>query len=191
MNKKLMGKKSRAAGARFELKVRADLESKGWIVAKWTNQVEFGSYKKEPETKLLKKLIKELNNRGFGTPEYEKEIIGKLVKAKSFMGRSRTNGFPDFTAAKLVKVKRSLIQPKGIYSNYGEMEFENNTHEFNLYEIIGVESKMNGKLDKTEKEKCVWLLDNNIFGEIYVASKGEKRGEIKFIQVEGGKNGSR
>ena len=35
------GKKSRAAGARFELKVRKDLEKNGWTVAKWTNQIEF------------------------------------------------------------------------------------------------------------------------------------------------------
>ena len=35
------GKKSRAAGGRFELKVREDLEKKGWIIARWTNNVEF------------------------------------------------------------------------------------------------------------------------------------------------------
>ncbi len=37
----IRGKKSRAAGARFELKVRKDLEKKGWIISKWQNQVEF------------------------------------------------------------------------------------------------------------------------------------------------------
>ena len=36
-----MGKKSRAAGLRFETKVRADLESKKWIVFKNTNNVVF------------------------------------------------------------------------------------------------------------------------------------------------------
>ena len=36
-----MGKKSKAKGMRFESKVRKDLESKGWIVDKWTNNVEF------------------------------------------------------------------------------------------------------------------------------------------------------
>ena len=35
------GKLSRGQGARFELKVRGDLESKGWIISKWQNQVEF------------------------------------------------------------------------------------------------------------------------------------------------------
>ncbi len=35
------GKKSRSQGSRFELKVREDLESKGWVVDKWSNNVEF------------------------------------------------------------------------------------------------------------------------------------------------------
>jgi len=34
------GKNSRAAGSRFELKVRKDLESKGRIVDKWNNNVD-------------------------------------------------------------------------------------------------------------------------------------------------------
>ena len=41
MNKKKQGKKNRESGRRFELKVRKDLESKGWIVSKWMNNVEF------------------------------------------------------------------------------------------------------------------------------------------------------
>lgn len=36
------GKKSRTQGAKFELKVRQDLESKGRIVDKWTNNVDLG-----------------------------------------------------------------------------------------------------------------------------------------------------
>ena len=39
--KQQIGKANREAGARFELKVRKDLESKGWIVDKWGNQVIF------------------------------------------------------------------------------------------------------------------------------------------------------
>ena len=34
------GKKSRASGRKFELDVRHDLESRGWIVCKWTNTVD-------------------------------------------------------------------------------------------------------------------------------------------------------
>lgn len=39
--KKKQGKKNKVAGTRFELKVRKDLEDKGWIVDKWTNNIEF------------------------------------------------------------------------------------------------------------------------------------------------------
>ena len=41
VNKCEMGKKSRAAGNRFEKRVREDLEKRGWIVDKWTNQIVF------------------------------------------------------------------------------------------------------------------------------------------------------
>ena len=34
------GKKNRASGARFELKTRKDLEKDGWIIDKWTNNVD-------------------------------------------------------------------------------------------------------------------------------------------------------
>ena len=36
-----MGKKSRAAGLAFERRVRKDLEQKGWVCDKWSNQVMF------------------------------------------------------------------------------------------------------------------------------------------------------
>ena len=37
---KQQGKRNRAAGARFELKVRAALEKEGWVIDKWTNNVD-------------------------------------------------------------------------------------------------------------------------------------------------------
>jgi hypothetical protein len=40
-NYSLQGKKNRAAGQRFEAKVRAGLEEMGWIVDKWTNTVDY------------------------------------------------------------------------------------------------------------------------------------------------------
>jgi len=35
-----MGSKSRAGGSQFETRVRKDLEDKGWIVDKWSNNVD-------------------------------------------------------------------------------------------------------------------------------------------------------
>lgn len=40
-DKQQQGKKNRAAGARFELKVRQDLERIGWVVSKWMNTIDY------------------------------------------------------------------------------------------------------------------------------------------------------
>lgn len=110
-----MGKLSRARGARFELKVRENLEKDGWVVDKWTNNVDLDE--------------------------------GKLVKAKRrynpyMRALSIGNGFPDFICFKRDK--------EG-------------------YEIIGVEVKLNGILEKSEKEKCAWLIQNNVFSKVLIA----------------------
>lgn len=128
--KSAQGRKNRAAGARFELKVREDLENKEWIISKWHNNVNL-------EEK-------------------------KLVKVKNkFLGPGRPimlgAGFPDLIC----------------FKNAG-----------NLYEIMGVEVKANGWLDKTEKEKCKFILDRKIFGKILIAKKGKKRGEIEYTDFK-------
>ena len=104
------GKQNRAAGARFELKVRGHLENQGWIIDKWTNNVDLDE----------KKLIKAKRKYN---PFKKMLIIG--------------TGFPDFIGFKLSGKKS--------------------------YEIIGIEVKANGWLDKIEKEKCQWYLENKIF----------------------------
>lgn len=90
--KSKIGKLSRAAGKRFETSVRKDLESKGWIVCKWTNTVEF------------------------------EEGEGKLIQAKSkynpFLGRiiSEGSGFPDFIAFRKIPNVHSAYEVIGVES---------------------------------------------------------------------------
>lgn len=146
MDKKKQGKKNRAAGQRFELKVRKDLESKGWIVDKWTNNVDLSDYSIDEEGE------DELGRYDVCSP-------GKLIPAKrKFRGpgipMAIGTGFPDFV----------IFRPAGTYH----------------YVVYGVEVKSNGYLDKEEKEKCTWLLDNHIFSKILIAKKGIKRGEIEY-----------
>ena len=126
----IRGKKSRASGARFELKVRGNLEKEGWIIDKWTNNVDL-------DLGILTKSKRKFN-------PYSK-ILG--------IG----TGFPDF-----IGIKR-----KGL-----------------AYDVIGIEVKGNGWLDKIEKEKCKWLLNKKIFGKILIARKGKKRGEIEYIDFK-------
>jgi len=75
-------KKAKAAGARFELKVRVLLEKEGWIVDKWTNNVNL------EESKLIKVKNKFL---GPGRPM----MLGA--------------GFPDFIAFKRKGKKYEII----------------------------------------------------------------------------------
>lgn len=51
------------------------------------------------------------------------------------------------------------------------------------YMIWGIECKVNGQLDREEREKCAFLLDNNIFSEIVVAKKIKKGREVKVEMV--------
>jgi len=134
------GKNSRAAGSRFELKVRRDLESKGRINDKWNNNVDI------TENKLI----------------IAKKKFNPFSKAMTL-----GTGFPDFISIKHVNGPAPDDPKCGVQA-------------LDLYSVIGVESKMNGLLSKIEKEKCVWYLRNKIFSEIWIAKKGEKRGEIKY-----------
>jgi hypothetical protein len=127
------GKQSRAQGAKFELKVRVNLEKDGWTVDKWTNNVDL------EEEKIVKAKRKY-------NPFKKILVIG--------------TGFPDFIAFKKLN---------------------------EAYEIIGVESKINGILSKVEKEKCSWYLKNNIFSKILIAKATPKKGrktEIEYLDFK-------
>lgn len=128
------GKQNRAAGARFELKVRKDLEANDWIVDKWTQNVDLE----------------------------KKEIVPAKRKFNPF-NRVMTigTGFPDFIAFKLI--------------------LDHKVDGFYTHKVIGVEAKSNGLLDKTEKEKCSFLLENNIFKDVLIAKKGKKKGQVEYI----------
>jgi hypothetical protein len=115
------GKKSRAKGSRFELKVRGNLEEKGWIIDKWSNNVDL------EEQKLVKAKRKY-------NPFKKMLVVG--------------TGFPDFIA----------------FQRIGK-----------IYNIIGVEAKINGTLSKEEKQKCKFLLDKKIFSDIWIG-RGKKEG---------------
>ena len=81
----LRGKKSRAAGKRFELKVRQRLEEMDWIVARWTNTVEYEKDGKIP------KLVPAKPKFRFD-PKIRRMIVAGIG-----------NGFPDFVAFKKVE----------------------------------------------------------------------------------------
>lgn len=139
ISKSKQGKLNRAAGRRFEAKVRSGLEELGWIVDKWTNTVDYNRDGK----------------------------IGKVVPAKRKYNPYMKvmvigTGFPDFICFKNKREKDEL----------GE--------DITNFDVIGVEVKKNGYLDKIEKDMCYWLIENKVFSRILIAKKGKKRGEVIY-----------
>ncbi len=61
--------------------------------------------------------------------------------------------------------------------------------ENNEFEVIGVEAKKNGYLDKYEKDMCEWMIENKIFSRILIAKikkskKDKRKTEIEYIDFE-------
>lgn len=165
------GRKNRISGRAFELKVRKDLESKGWIVSKWMNQVVYSG------------------QIGF--------MEGSLVPAKhKFCGVGRPmaigTGFPDFIVfqTKRYSEHRMTEWQKEINSEFPTIckaipGYWGTGEKFNFNGwFMGVEVKSNGYLTQEEKTKCKWLLDNFIFDQILIAKKGDKRGEIVYEEFK-------
>jgi len=171
MNDKVkQGKRNRANGAAFELRVRKDLTEKGWIVDKWGNNVEFS--KEIDEIKSHKMANHYLQCQvDYLTDVVKGAFRGKLIQSKNkwnnftktmMMG---TGGFPDFIAFK------KAFKPIGEQTD-------------KVYEVIGVESKVNGYLDKEERAKCKWLLNNNVFSKILIASKYKIKNRVSIEYKE-------
>jgi hypothetical protein len=117
-----------------------------------------------------RKVRLDLENKGWIVIKNPNNVIeGQFKQGKSkfnpFTKRIMMNsgGFPDFIA-------------------YRTMELT--PIEEHHYEIIGVESKINGYLDKEEKEKCKWLLDNKILSKILIAFKKKEGRKIKVEYEE-------
>ncbi len=170
-----MGKKSRKSGADFERRVRKDLEEKGWIVSKWMNNVDFEQdYTGNEFSEALKK--------GNLKAEDGAMKIGKLIPAKhKFRGPGIPmvigTGFPDFISFKKYD---DFIEETDLDGIVYPIHFGDN---YEARFIIGIESKSNGYLDKEEKEKCKWLLENNIFSKILIAYK-EKEGRKILVKYK-------
>lgn len=185
------GKTNRKKGGDFELKVRHDLESKGWTVSKWQNNVELeevcwcGSEGKNICPRCGNIFCdshgewtgsdlgdENLCNECYHNNEPdEKKFVGKLIPAKRkynpFTKRpmAEGTGFPDFICyTRLDQFDGNLNH---VLRKIGNYEKENH------WEVIGVEVKSNGYLDKEEREKCKWLLENKIFSKILIAEKLE------------------
>ena len=89
------GKKSKTKGGQFELRVRQDLEEKGWIVDKWSNNVELEEGKLIPAKRKFNPFSKVMTI-GTGFPDFvcfqimgerTYDIIGVEVKVGGVLSR--------------------------------------------------------------------------------------------------------
>ncbi len=157
-------RKNKKSGSDFEKRVRKDLEEKGWIVDRWTNNVELGTVKWKKEVSDNIKIPFENATR--------------ILKSKIIPARARWNyftkqmimknaGFPDFVAFQI---------EKKFYSGALKDLF--------IYNVIGVECKTDGTLSRIEKQKCKWYLNNQIFSKILIASKTKVKNRIVIVYKE-------
>jgi len=130
------GKQNRAAGARFELKVRKDLESQGYVVSKWMNNVSFSDGKGEivPAKRKYNPFLRALSV-GTGFPDFicfkinKRNILGVEVKRRGYLSKDekakcrfylRKKVFSRIWIAKAVKDGRKInIEYMDFKKKYG------------------------------------------------------------------------
>ncbi len=161
INKIKQGRRNRINGSNFERLVRKDLESKGWIVSKWQNNIETGSDK----TGWLVK------------------SLWKMIPSKASRFRLSTTGFPDFIVLKDIQVI-GISEDAFTFPELEMRKVDPYKGTFNLKDIIFVECKINGTLSKEEKEKVKWYLENNVCSKFLVASKYKEENRIKIKYEE-------
>ena len=118
---------------------------------------------------------------------------GKLSKARGMLFEKKTRedliekGFVcDKWSNNVDLINNTLIPSKPKYNFFTKSLMMNSAGfpDFIIYKqygdriIIGVESKMHGKLSRIEKDKCMWLLMNNVFDEIWVSEKTKVKNRI-------------
>jgi len=164
MDRKKMGKAGRAAGKRFEVKVRKDLEKKGWIVFRNSNDVEFFQDMQPFDSHVS-------------------PVKGKFSQAKTKwnpftkMPMSLQSGFPDFVV--LINLKSETTDGKAVRDT---LTINGEVKEVQAYGVIFIECKLERNIDKIEKEKVEWI-KSNLHIPVLLARKGEKRGTVKYEEI--------
>lgn len=121
------GTKSKSSGSQFELRVRKDLEEKGWIVDKWSNNLDIEGGKIVPCKRVFKRFSanKGVMTIGTGFPDFvafqkmdnKYKIIGVEVKINGKLSREEKEKcswylgnevFSEVLVAKKVKEKNRI-----------------------------------------------------------------------------------
>jgi len=82
---------------------------------------------------------------------------------------------------KLAPVKNYFINGRIIMGSGGFPDFLCFKRNGKNYKVIAVESKIVGELDREEKLKCKWYIDNKIFDDVFIASKIKVNNRVNVI----------
>lgn len=170
-NPKRLGKKNRAFGKAFELKVRKDLEKQGWIVFRNSNDVKFYHSIEYDGKRMFDKVLGSIPIvKPIDYAKFEQTTGHWNPFTKSMM--MSQSGFPDFLAIYKMTDDSPYIDQ---ISGRGCIR---PTWEVRFFECKGGDKNHNS-LDKKEKEKVKWI-EANLKIPVIIVRKGEKRGEIVY-----------
>jgi len=131
------GKKNRAAGRRFEAKVRENLEEMGWIVNKWINNIDYEKNKIVPAKRKYNPFLKALSI-GTGFPDFvcfkkdetgRYEVIGLEVKSNGYLDQSEKGMCLWLIENKIFS--RILIAKKNMKGRKIEIEYIDFSEKYN------------------------------------------------------------
>jgi len=117
-----------------------------------------------------RKVREDLTGKGWSVCRWDNNVSdGKLVQAKG--------KFNPFT-------RRVMNMSAGFSDFIGYKK--NSTLQQGLYNVLFIECKMTGKLDKLEKEKAQWYLKNGYCGKFLIASKKKdgRKIAVKYTEVK-------
>ena len=156
-------KKAKSDGAAFELRVRKDMTEKGWVVDKFGLNVEFIDANEGAPTRKAHLIVAKNKWAGIGRP--------------MMMGA----GFPDFVCFKYCPDAETGYNYKQDFPFIKDEDGDRFDELYARHLLIGVECKCDGYLSQLERQKCRWLLDNNIFSKILIAEKTKPKNRIVIV----------
>lgn len=132
------------------------------------NKSEIGRKSRAKGKEFEREIYKDLRNFNWRVTRWTNLVKdNKIVPAKPKFISGRIlgyqSGFPDFVSWR----NKLLIEPI----------------TGNLWEIFGIECKLDGKLDKKEMEMVEFYLKNRIFDKFFIATKEEKKITYKEVKM--------
>ena len=119
--------------------------------------------------RMIDKKLQGKRNRASGS-SFERKVRIDLEKRGWIVSKFQNN--VDLENSKLIPAKRKYNPfNKALSVGTGFPDFICFRFSNIPQEVIGVEAKSNGYLDKKEKAKCYWLLRTHIFNRVLIAKK--------------------